>query len=154
MKIRLGYVSISKTLNDITCSKTITYTNYNKLSNEEQKLKLDEIITSNLDNLEKIIKYNIKNNIHFYRITSKLIPLATHTNVKYDYIKNEKYINYYKEIGKKVNENKMRVDIHPDHFCILNSTNPDIVKSSIKILEYHSNLLRCFSFCHIYHSFL
>ena len=73
MIIHLGYVAISKTL-DITSSKTITYTNLKK-HNDYQKL--DNIIKENLNNLEKIIDYNIKNNIHFYRLTSKLIPLAT-----------------------------------------------------------------------------
>ena len=59
MTIRLGYVSISKTL-DLTCSKTITYTNFKKENNLN---KIDEIIIENLNNLEKIIDYNIKNNI-------------------------------------------------------------------------------------------
>ena len=41
---------------------------------------------SNLDDLYKILEYNVKNKIHFYRITSALIPLATHPEVKnWDY---------------------------------------------------------------------
>ena len=54
MKIRLGYVSISKTL-DISCFKTITYTNFKKDENFD---KIDKIIVDNLNNLEKIIDYN------------------------------------------------------------------------------------------------
>ena len=91
MKIRLGYVSISKTL-DISCSKTITYTNFKKDENFD---KIDKIIVDNLNNLEKIIDYNIKNNIHFYRLTSKLIPLATKKEVIFDYIL--KYQKYYQK---------------------------------------------------------
>ena len=82
MIIHLGYVSISKTL-DITTSKTITYTEFNKTNDLN---KIDNIIKENLTNLEKIIDYNIKNNIHFYRLTSNLIPLATHKEVNFDYI--------------------------------------------------------------------
>ena len=51
MVIRLGYVAISKVL-DITSSGTITYTNYQKEENKEERL--DHIIKSNLENLEKI----------------------------------------------------------------------------------------------------
>ena len=90
MIIRLGYVAISKAL-DITSSGTITYTNYLKEENKNEKL--DKIIKLNLENLEKILNYNAKNNIHFYRLTSKLIPLATHKDVFFEYI--NKYKDYY-----------------------------------------------------------
>lgn len=135
MNIRLGYVSISKTL-DITPSKTITYTNF--LNNKDYN-KLNNIIIENLTNLEKIIDYNIKNNIHFYRLTSKLIPLSTITEINFDYI--NKYQEYYQRISKKIKENNLRIDTHPDQFCILNSTKKDIVLNSINILKYHYNIL-------------
>lgn len=135
MKIRLGYVSISKTL-DISTSKTITYTEFIKNNDFN---KLDNIIKENLCNLEKIIDYNIKNNVHFYRLTSKLIPLATLEEVDFDYI--EGYKDYYKRIGDKIKKYNIRVDTHPDQFCVLNSTKKEIVESSINILKYHYNIL-------------
>ena len=135
MLIRLGYVAISKSL-DITSSKTITYTNFIKDPNYN---KLHNIINENLNNLKEILKYNIKNNIHFYRLTSKLIPLATHKNINYDYITpfKEKF-NY---ISKLINQNKIRIDVHPDQFNVLNSVNNEIVNNTIKSLEYHYNIL-------------
>lgn len=135
MIIHLGYVSLSKTL-DITASKTITYTEFNK--NKDFK-KLDNIIIENLINLEKIIDYNIKNNIHFYRLTSKLIPLATLKEIEFDYI--NKYKKYYKRISDKIKKNNIRIDTHPGEFCVLNSTKKEIVDSSVEILKYHYNIL-------------
>ena len=135
MKIRLGYVSISKTL-ELTCSKTITYTNFKKDDNFN---KIDEIIVENLNNLEKIIDYNIKNNIHFYRLTSNLIPLATKSDVVFDYIL--KYKKQYQKIGDKINNSKMRVDVHPDQFCVLNSTKKEVLDNTFQILEYHYKIL-------------
>ena len=129
MVIRLGYVSISKTL-DISTSKTITYTEFIKNNDFN---KLDNIIKENLCNLEKIIDYNIKNNVHFYRLTSKLIPLATLEEVDFDYI--EGYKDYYKKIGDKIKKYNIRVDTHPDQFCVLNSTKKEIVEISINILK-------------------
>ena len=136
MNIHLGYVSISKTI-DITCSKTITYTEFNK--NKDYN-KLNNIIIENLTNLEKIINYNIKNNIHFYRLTSKLIPLATIDEIKFDYI--NQYKKYYQRISKKIKKYNIRIDVHPDQFCVLNSTKKEIVTNSIKILNYHYNILK------------
>ena len=135
LKIRLGYVAISKAL-DVTSSSTITYTNFKKTQDFE---KLNKIIISNLEDLIKILKYNNKNNIHFYRLTSKLIPLATHKDVDFEYI--DKYKDYYKRIGNLINNNNMRVDVHPDQFCVLNSTNKEIVQNSIGILKYHMSIL-------------
>ena len=136
MKIRLGYACISKTL-DVTTSSTYTYTNFSKELNYD---KLDKIIISNLEDFEKIIDYNIKNNIHFFRMSSNMIPLATKVDVVFDYL--EKYKDYYERIGNKINKNNLRVDFHPGEFCVLNSTRKEVVTNSINILKYHYNLLK------------
>ena len=135
MIIRFGYVAISTSL-DITTSSTITYTNFIKDKNYN---KLYSIINNNLDNLIEILKYNISNNIYFYRLTSKLIPLATHNNINYDYI--TPFKNKYKYIGDLINNYNLRIDVHPDQFAVLNSTNKEVVKNTIKILEYHYKIL-------------
>ena len=101
--------------------------------------KLDKVIISNLEALEEIIDYNVKNNIHFYRMSSKIIPLATKDDVSFNYI--EKYKEYYDRIGDKIKNSCMRVDFHPDQFCVLNSTKKEVVDNSIRILKYHYNLL-------------
>ncbi len=137
MKIRLGYVALSKAL-DVTSSSTITYTNYvNKNYTVDKLLK---ITNSNLDSLKEIMIYNARNNYHFYRLTSKLVPLATHDKVTFDYIK--PLINKYKEIGKIIKKNNIRVDTHPDQYAVLNSMDKKIVKNTMEILEYHYKILK------------
>ena len=136
MKIQLGYVAISKALN-VTTSSTITFTDFNK--NNDYK-KIDKVIKSNLEDLIEILKYNVKNNIHFYRLTSKLIPLATHKDVNFDYI--DKYKEYYKVISNIINKNNMRIDVHPDQFCVLNSTKKEVIDASIELLKYHIAILK------------
>lgn len=136
MIIRLGYVSISKCL-DETCSHTISYTNYLKEENKQDKL--NNIILKNLKTLENIIDYNIKNNIHFYRISSNLIPLATKKDVIFDYL--TPYKRIYENIGKKINNHNIRVDFHPDEFCVINSVKKEVLENTFEILKYHYNLL-------------
>lgn len=135
MIIRLGYVAISNAISD-TSSSPYTYSEYMNKHNID---KLDSVIKSNLIGLENILKYNVKNNIHFYRMSSKIIPLATKDDVKFNYT--TKYKQYYERIGKIVNDNNMRVDFHPDQFCVLNSTNKVVVYNTINILKYHYRLL-------------
>ena len=136
MQIRLGYVAISKTLDKITSSSTITLTNFKKNNDYN---KINEVIISNLEALIEILNYNIKNNIHFYRMTSNLIPLATLKEVSFDYL--DKYKEYYKVLSKIINDNNIRIDVHPNQYCILNSVKKEVIDSSIDILEYHYNLL-------------
>jgi len=55
MKVRLGYVALSKALDDVTTSSTITYTNY--INKNYNTSKLLEITKNNLDSLYEIIKF-------------------------------------------------------------------------------------------------
>lgn len=135
MRIRLGYACICNGI-DGTSSTNYTYSEYLKNNNLD---KLNSVIISNLEVLENIVLYNIKNNIHFYRISSKIIPLATKDDVNYDYI--SMYKKYYDRIGKIINNGNMRVDFHPDQFAVLNSTKKEVIDNTINILEYHYNLL-------------
>ena len=137
MKVRLGYVALSKALDDVTTSSTITYTNY--INKNYNTSKLLEITKNNLDSLYKIIKYNVKNNFHFYRLTSKLVPLATHDKVNFDYI--TPFLDKYKKIGKLINDNNIRVDTHPDQYAVLNSMDSKTVKNTVEILEYHYKIM-------------
>ena len=131
MRVRLGYVAISKALGKkVTSSSTVTFTNYNKITLPNKKLeKLKSVAASNLKDLETIIKYNIENNIHFYRITSALIPLVTHPEVGYwghrEFLKKD-----FEYVGKLINDSKMRVDTHPDEFNVINSINPKVVENT------------------------
>jgi len=129
MKIRLGYACISNII-ETTSSKTVTLTYYKKIDTIKKEEKLDTIIIENLNNLETLINYNIKNNIHFFRITAKLIPLIDIVSIDLN-----KYKDKFIEIGKLINKHNIRVDVHADAYCILNSVNETVVLNSIKILN-------------------
>jgi len=137
MKIRLGYVAISKSLEGVTSSSTVTVSNFNK---NNDYTKISNCIVSNLESLIKILEYNIKNNIHFYRLTSNLIPLATLKEISFDYLDN--YKSYYKTISNLIHNNNIRIDMHPSQYCVLNSTRSEVVSASIEILKYHYNILK------------
>ncbi|MDD6794775.1 MAG: UV DNA damage repair endonuclease UvsE [Clostridiaceae bacterium] len=143
MRVRLGYVAISKKLGPkVTSSSTVTYKNYSKLTSEQiKKDKLKSITLSNLNDLTTIIKYNIENDLHFYRITSALIPLATHPDVGY-WGHREIFNKDYAYIGELIKEANMRVDTHPDQFNVINSTNEEVVKNTITSLLHQSELFQ------------
>lgn len=132
MKVRLGYVAISNVLGKkITSSSNVTFTNYSKIISEEKRLeKLKGVTASNLNALEEILRYNMKNDIHFYRITSALVPLVTHPEVGY-WGHREIFKKDFEYIGNLIKESNMRVDTHPDEFNVINSNNLKVVKNTI-----------------------
>lgn len=137
MKIRLGYVAISRTI-DITPNSTVTYTQFLKEQNID---KIYYVIVKNLESLQQLIQYNIKNNIHFYRLTSQLIPLATKEDVAFDYI--EPFQKQYTILKEMIRKNNLRIDMHPDQFCVLNSTKKEVVENTFRILEHSYKILEC-----------
>lgn len=140
MKVRLGYVAIALKLPKVTSSSNVTYSYYNKLNSEEKKIaKLKTVTRTNLDDLYKILEYNIKNQIHFYRITSALVPLATHPEViGWNY--REIFKKYFQVLGDYIRNNNLRVDTHPDEFNVINSSKPQVVQNTIRNLLFHSHL--------------
>jgi UV DNA damage endonuclease len=98
-----------------------------------------ETVKNNLDHLLEILKFNLKSNILFFRISSDLIPFASHPICKFDW---PAYFNSeFNEIGKFVTKNNMRISMHPDQFVILNAVDEKIVQNSIRELQYHSLVL-------------
>ena len=145
MKIKIGYVAIALVLENVTSSSTLTYARYQKLGTEAERLKkLKEVTYSNIEALEKILRYNIENDIHFYRITSNFIPLATHPEVMWDYIK------YFKKdfeyLGKIIKDNNMRVDAHPDQFNVINSDKETVVENTIRTLNMQVDLFEAMNY--------
>lgn len=141
MRVRLGYVAIALNLPNTTSSSNVTYTYYKKLTTEEEKLnKLKKVSYSNIIDLKKILEYNVENEIHFYRITSALIPLATHPDVNWNYRKI--FATDFKLIGDYIKENNLRVDTHPDQFNVINSIDEKVVENTKRNLYFHSNLFK------------
>lgn len=137
MKIRLGYACISNAL-DETSSSLLTYTHFKKLGDRGYD-KLNEVIISNFKSLENILKYNISNDIYFYRLSSNIIPLLTHPNVDIDL---NKYKSYFSNIGKIIKNNNIRVDMHVDPYYVLNSVSDNVVKSTINICKIYHNMFK------------
>ena len=138
MKIRLGYVALPMTL-PITSSSTVTYSHYQKLGKRRGDEKLNQVILSNFEALLEILKYNVANDISFFRMTCNLIPLGTHPDVDYEVWK--RYKSEWQQIGDFIKQHHLRVDLHPDQFCVLNSNNPSVVENTINILKFYQNML-------------
>ncbi|MFJ8237182.1 UV DNA damage repair endonuclease UvsE [Ureibacillus sp. NPDC094379] len=140
--VRLGYVAMSVELKNSSPSQTMTFTQFQKIRDREAAIrKLERIALANLENTHRLLKHNVYHEIHFYRLTSRLIPLANHEELAdWNYMKPLK--GKLREIGEYAKENSMRIDFHPDHFVVLNSSKKDVLKNSLKTLKMHYLILK------------
>lgn len=136
MKIRLGYACLSKTI-PVTSSTPYPLSKFK--NDKDSYTKWREIVASNLESLEQILLYNVKNHIHIFRLSSSLIPLVTLEDFAFDYL--TVFKQQYQKLGNIIKENQMRVSFHPNQYTVLNSTRKEVLNSTKKSLEYQYNLL-------------
>ena len=129
--MKIGYPCINLSLK---CRSSRTF----RLKNYSEKRHIDTI-EGNLNCLLQILKYNCENKIFFFRITSDLIPFASHPIMKFDW---QDYFKLnFREIGNYIKKNNMRITMHPGQYTVLSSKNVNVVANSIKELEYHTDIL-------------
>ncbi|SER25651.1 UV-damage endonuclease [Gracilibacillus ureilyticus] len=140
--VRLGYVAMSKYVKNASPSQTMTFSQFEKIRDREAAIrKLERIAESNLHNTLRLLKHNAASDIYFYRLTSKIIPLANHEELPdWDYM--DPLEEKLKEIGEFAQKHQMRIDFHPDHFVLLNSPKQEVLKNSVKTLKMHYLLLK------------
>ena len=102
---------------------------------------IKSIIEENLNSLQKQIEYNIKNNIMLFRISSDIIPFASHPEVSYKWC--EAFRDKIAGIGKIINKSGMRVSMHPGQYTVLNSINGEVIERAVDDLKYHTYFLDC-----------
>jgi UV DNA damage endonuclease len=103
--------------------------------------KASELALNNCQDLIKILKWNLENNIYVFRISSDLFPRITDKfcGYKLDQLSTFNEIqNTLSEAGKFAYDNKMILSCHPGPYTVLGSQDDEVVKNSIKEIEYHA----------------
>jgi len=100
---------------------------------------VSELALKNASDIIKILEWNRLNGIHFFRLSSAVIPWGDHldlTQLKdYKEIKAE-----LKKAGDYARYWGMRINSHPGPFCVLTSPNETVVKNAIADLELHGKI--------------
>jgi UV DNA damage endonuclease len=129
--MRIGYPCINR---GIGCSSGRTF----RLASYSDEL-LATTVEGNLQCLSRIIDFNAQHGLLFFRITSDLVPFASHPICTVKWQAN--FAPKLAEIGTKIKAHGMRISMHPDQFVLINALDPRIVQSSIAELAYHAQVL-------------
>ena len=129
--MRIGYPCINRTI-DCTANSTFRLKSYSET-------RLKDSIKNNLSCLRKILQFNLEHRLLFFRISSDLVPFASHPINKFNW---QTYFQEdFEEIGAFIIKNRMRISMHPDQFTLINSIKEEIFERSKKELIYHAEIL-------------
>jgi UV DNA damage endonuclease len=136
----LGYPCMNRTLRDrdtpLRCNRDMR-----KATFEERGLPYaSDLAVRNVTDLFQILRWNLTENIRFYRCTSTLVPW----NSQFDLPDLPDYDDLRllaERCGDFVKRHGMRFTFHPDYWCKLASTSEETVERAIDAVEYHADWL-------------
>ncbi|KAK4053508.1 hypothetical protein OIV83_001676 [Microbotryomycetes sp. JL201] len=136
---RLGYACLNTILRkeekpSIFCSRTCRIDTIKK----EGMDFLKELGRANIKDLVKIIEWNHKHHIHFFRLSSEMFPFASHPEYGYNL---EYCAEELKEAGDLARKYGMRLTTHPGQFTQLGSPRKVVVDNAFRDLTYHCEML-------------
>ena len=101
--------------------------------------KLAAVIAHNLRALEAQLAYNIRSGIKLFRISSDIIPFASHPQVRFDWC--GEFETQLKALGGMIAQSGMRVSMHPGQYTVLNARDADVAARAVEDLAYHAGFL-------------
>ena len=129
--MRIGYPCINLT---IGCKSDRTF----RLKSYSEE-RLIQTVQDNLDCMSKILEFNVQHNLLFFRITSDLVPFASHPICRFNW---QAYFSLkFGEIGTFIKTNNIRISMHPDQFTLINSIDNGVFERSVSPLMYHAEVL-------------
>jgi UV DNA damage endonuclease len=129
--LKIGYPCVNRS---IGCSSSHTF----RLASYSEAT-LRKSVKANLCCLERALKYNADHGIFFFRITSDLVPFASHPVCKLNW--QSEFRDAFASLGELIRRNSMRISMHPDQFVLINARDRATFSRSVSELEYHVDLL-------------
>lgn len=138
--MKIGYACINMTLGSQKPKITTNRGMVRKTFDQKGITYVSELALQNILDLIEIVKWNYKNDIHFYRMSSDMFPWMSEyefTDLP-DYNKIKKLLS---GLGVLANKYDQRLTFHPGPFNVLCSPNGDVVKRTINDLDKHSQIM-------------
>jgi len=129
--MKIGYPCLNWT---IGCKAARTF----RLKSYSEE-RLIDAVANNLDCLQKILAFNVEHDLLFFRITSDLVPFASHRINQFDW--QGYFAPRFRVIGRFIKAQNIRISMHPDQFTLINSIDSAVFERSVQELRYHTAVL-------------
>jgi UV DNA damage endonuclease len=94
-----------------------------------------------LEHLVAVLEYLGRHEIRMYRVTSDLVPYATHPDLPQFHGQVEACADELARVGALARELDIRLSTHPGQYIVLNSENETVVAGAVRDLEVQAALL-------------
>jgi UV DNA damage endonuclease len=129
--MKIGYPCINRS---IGCTANHTF----RLSSYSRE-RLEATVAENLACLGRILSFNRAHGILFFRITSDLVPFASHPVMDLPW--RDRFRERLRETGRIIKDSGTRISMHPDQFTLINAPDEGIVERSVAEIRYHAEIL-------------
>ena len=138
--MEIGYACINMTLGSQKPKITTNRGMVRKTFDQRGIAYVSELALQNVRDLAEIVKWNYKNGINFYRMSSDMFPWMSEYNFSDlpDYNKIKNILAFVGTLATKYNQ---RLTFHPGPFNVLCSPNEDVVLRTINDLNKHSEIM-------------
>jgi UV DNA damage endonuclease len=136
--MRFGYPAINLTLaaEDIRVNRSIV----KRVFLEKGISYASTVALANVTDLDKVIDWNIRNNIMFYRMSSEMVPWMSEYEIS-DLPDYEQIKNILAPCGEKAAKSGVRLTFHPGPFNVLATNTQTILINTIKELRQHGEIM-------------
>lgn len=100
---------------------------------------IEQLCLANIRDMAKMIHWNDRYNIKFFRLSSEAFPFASHP--EYGYKLAPFAADALAEVGRVAAELGHRLTTHPGQFTQLGSPRPSVIENAFRDLEYHDEML-------------
>lgn len=136
--MKFGYACINTTLaeKDVIVNRSMM----RKTFLQKGLSYASELALKNVSDLEKVIDWNIRYRILFYRMSSDMFPWMSEYEIE--------QLPHFREIesilsriGARAKQHGLRLTFHPGPFNVLASQNPAVITNTIKELRQHGEIM-------------
>jgi UV DNA damage endonuclease len=121
--------------------RTTTARNLGKVTAREARAKLRALAHSNADALDRAVAACRRLGIRAFRVSSNLLPLATHPDYQYSVADlPAETLALFRQAGATADEAGLRLSFHPDQFILLGSPTAAVTEASFRDLAVHGDL--------------
>lgn len=139
-RCRLGLCCLFAGVADIRF-RTTTATAMSRLPSCAAWHRICALVEHNAITLRRALEHCVRLGIRAFRVSSDLLPLATHEQFHYHLRDLPPAVQEcFALAGRFAAEQGIRLSFHPDQFVLLNSPRPEVVRAAIRDLVMHADL--------------
>lgn len=135
-----GYACTSELVKDCSPAHTVTVKRLESFPDRDIRLDIcREVVRKNLANTLRLTWHNIAHGFRLYRMTSNIVPLATHP-ITADWDWKQEFEAEFAAAGAVMQAHGMRISTHPGAYTVLASASRKVVDAAVLDLSYHADV--------------